>query len=77
MHGSKMTNFDKLSPTQLKTFEQIAINNDAGHPQQTLDSLVRRGLIERYEERHGTALVIYRYRVPINVHFAWCEWVSK
>jgi len=66
-----MTNFEKLTANQLSVFEQICINNDAGHNQQTLDALVRRGLIEMYEDDESEGLFsfkIKRYRVPILIH---------
>jgi hypothetical protein len=72
-----MTNFENLTKSQLSVFEQICINDDAAHNQRTLDSLVRRGLIEEYDERQDVIFVIKRYRVPIPVHMAWCEWASE
>jgi len=70
-----MTAFSKLSKTQLSVFEQICINNDAGHSQQTLRSLIRLGLIVEYHQRDGL-FAIKRYRVPILVHMEWCQWAS-
>lgn len=66
--------FDKLTSSQLVVFEQIAINNDSGHNQRTLDLLVRRGLIEEYHERQAVIFKIRRYRVPVGVHRAWCRY---
>ena len=76
-------NFHKLTRKQLDVFEQVAIGNDAAHNLRMLDSLVNKGLIERYEEKGfekvGGAFfpaVTYRYRVPIAIHAAWCAWCA-
>lgn len=72
-----MTDFDKLSDAQINVFEQIAIGNDAGHNQRTLDSLLKRGLIETYREPFIDYIgqtYITRYRVTTSAHIDWCAW---
>lgn len=68
--------FDSLSEQQLNVFEQIAINNDGGHSFVTIYSLLRLGFIESYLINDGP-YAFAKYRVPLNVHIQWCEWVSK
>ena len=75
-----MIRFDVLSKQQLAVFEQIAINNDGGHNSRTLESLIKRNLIESYEQKDTVFfgdLTVIRYRVPLNVHIEWCEWCDK
>lgn len=71
--------FTELTKRQLGVFEQIATNNDSGHPQKTLDSLERRGYISsEMEQLSGFPPVqIRRYYVPIPVHIEWCQWCAK
>jgi len=70
--------FRGLTPKQLAVFEQIACNNDKCHNRQTLKSLVKKGLIAESQERLSGRLLIYIYRycVPIPVHYDWCCWCS-
>lgn len=76
-----MIDFTKLTKRQLEVFEQIAVNNDAGHPTQTLKSLEGKGLIESEEQIVGSRgevqVKIKRYFVPAPVHIAWCEWCAS
>ena len=69
-------NFRGLTDKQSEVFEQIAINNDSGHNLRTLESLERKGLIERYAVNDG-AFTIFHYCVPIPIHAEWCEWCTK
>lgn len=76
---SDTVDFSGLSPKQLEVFEQIAINNDAGHNQRTLDSLVKKGLIEQYQDDfidHIGHTYINRYRIPISIHAQRCAWCA-
>jgi hypothetical protein len=69
---------DALTARQLDVLGCIAMNADGGHPQRTLDALVRKGLIEGYPEvlPGRFPVTITRYFVPIHVHIAYCTWAS-
>jgi hypothetical protein len=49
-----MTNFSKLTKNQRHVLGLIAMGEDGGHSDRTLDSLVKRGLIERQEQSFGS-----------------------
>lgn len=66
----------KLPKRQQDVLGHIAINEDGGHPQQTLKVLLAKGLIVEQEEKQP-GLVIKHYAVPVWVHIAWCEWCSQ
>lgn len=72
-----MKNFLNMTKTQLRVFEQIAINNDLGHNPRTVHSLHKRGYIESYRQpftdQLGTSYIT-RYKVPLSIHIDWCEW---
>lgn len=74
-----MYDFDALSAAQQRVAGNVAINLDLGHPPRVLARLVELGLIEPYEERQGghPPLTVTRYRMPLAVHLAWCEWCTK
>jgi hypothetical protein len=73
-----MTNFSKLTKNQRHVLGLIAMGEDGGHSDRTLDSLVKRGLIERQEQSFGDGLgSIYRYSMPLSVHMAWCAWCAE
>jgi hypothetical protein len=75
-NGSAMTkNFAGLTDKQAAVFEQIAVSNDAGHNPRTLESLERKGFIERYGVNDG-AFTIFHYFVPIPIHMEWCQWCT-
>lgn len=65
-----------LTFIQNAAFEQVAIGNDSGINSKTADALIKKGLIERHEEKRGV-LKIYRYQVPIPIHMEWCKWCSE
>lgn len=75
-----MTTFLNLPPKQSEVFEQIAIGNDAGHPQTIIVPLLRKGLIteiqEKTRDRFGE-FSIYRYEVPLPIHMEWCAWCAQ
>lgn len=61
-----------LSKKQREVFDQICIGNDSSHNSQTLNSLVKKGLIEKYGEVDGL-FTTYRYTFTnYGVHMAWC-----
>jgi hypothetical protein len=57
-----------LTKKQREVLDQICCDNDSCHPLSTLNSLIKKGLIERY-----TVKWIYHYRVSFAAHIAWCE----
>jgi hypothetical protein len=69
-----------LTGPQRRVLDQVAVNNDGGHPLRVLNTLVSLGLITRHEERDRVkngildyCFTTVRYAVPIPVHMAWCE----
>ncbi len=71
-----MKRFRNLTKAQEQVFEQIAINNDGGHNQRTLISLVKKGFIEPYQEEM-IGCTITRYMVPLPTHMEWCKWCDN
>lgn len=70
-----------LSRNQQNALSEIACNNRAGVgcARSTLQSLVRRGLIEPHTRllpggRYPVEVV--EYEVPTNVHIVWAEWCA-
>jgi hypothetical protein len=70
--------FTGLTGAQERVLGLIAMNEDGGHHPKVLAALVKRGLIEEYEETLGGGLPmrIKRYRMPLHVHIQWCQWCS-
>ena len=71
----------RLPKRQQDVLSLICINEDEGHHPATLQALLRRGLIEEYEDRLAgvtepvlLAVRVKHYRAPIAVHIAWCAW---
>jgi len=69
-------NFRNLPDAQAQVFEQIAVNNDAGHHPATVKALLKKGLIEQTGERQGL-LTVFRYHVPMPIHIEWCQWCAE
>lgn len=67
-----------LTEKQREVLGMIAMNQDGGHHPRTMEALMKRGLIEQYDEILGGRFPvrIKRYALPIYVHIAWCEWCS-
>ena len=64
----------KLSKKQREVFDQICIGNDKGHLRVTMQSLVRKGLVEMHLQRISAECSILRYEFAnYGVHMAWCE----
>jgi predicted transcriptional regulator len=64
----------KLSKKQREVFDQICIGNDRSHSLSTLQSLIRKGLVEKYQQRLDVTCSISRYEFAnLAVHIAWCE----
>jgi Fe2+ or Zn2+ uptake regulation protein len=64
----------KLTQKQQDALSLIAVDLPPVYSMQsTLNSLIKKGLIEKYETHDG-AYTFYHYRMPLSVHIAWCEW---
>ena len=75
-----MKRFKSLSKAQYYVFEQICVNNDAGHNKRTLKALEKKGLIKckiipRRDISVGFINVLRSY-VPLDIHQEWCQWCS-
>lgn len=71
-----MKTFRNLPKAQAAVFDQLCVQNDAGHNPATLKALMKKGLIVERREVHG-AFSISRYDVPTTVHMEWCQWCSE
>lgn len=72
--------FRACNERQQAVLGAIAMNQDGGHHPATLKTLVKRGLIERYTETRPSQfgmMHVYRHRMPLAIHIAWCEFCSK
>ena len=79
-HAELCAAIESLSEKQRRALGLIAIGRDECLNDRTVDSLVRRGLVERRSERIRSGqfmLTVMRYSVPVNVHLAWCGWCAK
>lgn len=70
-----------LSKIQVEVFERIAINEPHMASENTINALLRRGLIEPTEpkiiqSRFGD-IRVKQYLVPLPLHMQWCEWASE
>ena len=66
-----------LTPKQRAAFDSICIDQDGGHHPKTLQSLVKKGLVRKYEEQQGFC-TIFRYDVAnMKTHIAWCDVCSE
>lgn len=74
-----MFDFDALTPAQQRAAGNVAINLDSGESPRVLARLEQLGVIESYSENHGghPPLTVTRYRMPLAVHLAWCEWCTR
>ena len=67
----------KLSEKERHVLGCICINQDAGHAQRTLNSLMRKGWIVSYDEPFAgnppSTTKRYEPSCPA-AHMAWCEW---
>ena len=75
-----MKRFRNLSKAQYNVFEQICINNDAGHNERTLKALEKKGLIKckmlPLKDGGFPPVEILRSYVPLEIHQEWCQWCS-
>lgn len=65
-----------LTKRQKETFEQICIGNDKGVNFKIANTLIKKSLIERQEQKIMN-FSIYRYSVPIPIHMQWCSWCAE
>jgi hypothetical protein len=72
-------NLAKLTKTQLRAFESVAIKNDWSLSRRTAAILLKQGLIELYEEAlpGWPPLSVKRYRVPLTLHAEWCGFEGR
>lgn len=70
--------FDALSEPQRHALGCIAMGQDHGIAEGTLQALLRRMLIEEEHVplRSDPRIFVTRYYVPIPIHMAWCQWCS-
>ena len=63
---------------QRAIFERLCCGDDRGIGAATATSLIKRGIVEQYEEllRGRFPVRIKRYRVPLEVHAQWCAWCA-
>ena len=68
-----------LKPRQRDVLGCIAMNDDGGHHPRTLQVLEAKELIESYSDilPGRFSVKVTRYRVPIHVHLAYCQWASE
>ena len=75
--------FDKLSETQQECLGYYAfpgLSMPRMWPQNTLNSLVKKGLLIRHRRQHpspGIPVIVEDYEMPIAVHIAYCEWCGE
>jgi len=73
--------FARLTNNQRMCLSYYAVGGALSGPvlwdQRTLDSLVRRGMLERVDRKMGGGLTIHDYEMPIAAHIAWCEWCDE
>ena len=71
-----------MSRKAVETFEAIAVSMPFMAAPQTIDALLKRGLIEQVgtrevmRDRFGV-VTAPEYGVPLSVHYAWCKWCSE
>lgn len=70
-----------MTKPQIEAFERIAINEPPACRWDTLDALLKAGVIERGQgEMRRDAMGVYEipsFIVPLPVHHQWCEWASE
>jgi hypothetical protein len=70
-----------LTKAQRAAFEQIAINQVPQCKWDTIDALLKAGVVERGKgevrrDAMGTYEIPYFF-VPLPIHMQWCEWCSE
>ena len=65
--------FENLTKAQDELFGRIAIGDDTCVNDRTVQALIDKGLVERYDQVDGM-FTWHRYRVPVAVHVRWCAW---
>jgi hypothetical protein len=70
-----------MTKVQREAFERIAVNEHPGCKWNTIDVLLKAGVIERGKgEMRRDAMGVYeipRFHVPAWAHVQWCAWCSE
>ena len=70
-----------MTKAQIAAFEQIAINQPPQCKWETIDALLKAGVVERGpSERRRDAIGVYdipNFFVPLPIHMQWCQWASE
>lgn len=70
-----------MTKAQIAAFEQIAINQPPQCKWNTIDALMKAGMVERGKgETRRDAMGVYEipyFYVPLLIHMQWCEWCSE
>lgn len=71
----------RLTRAQREAFERVAIYQPPNCKWETIDALLRAGVIERGKgETRRDAMGVYEipyFFVPAPIHAQWCEWCSE
>jgi len=70
--------FDSLTGKQRDCMMWLMMGQDSFEHfnQRTVESLVKRGWIEKVQQRQGI-YIVYRYVMPVGIHVRWCDWCAK
>jgi hypothetical protein len=68
--------------SHVRAFEAVATGQRPSCHETTLEWLVNHGLVERLPGRlvghdHLGEIRVPEFRVPLEMHVAWCEWCAK
>lgn len=70
-----------MTKAQIAAFEAIAVNAPPCCHPETIDALLKKGVIERgddVEKQDGFGKYsLPQYFVPVAIHMQWCEWCSQ
>lgn len=70
-----------MTRAQVEAFERVAINQPPACRWDTIDALLKAGVIERGPgETRRDAIGVYEipsFYVPTHIHVQWCEWASE
>lgn len=69
---------DDLTGEDRDVLNQIAIGQDAGHPDTVLTALAELGLIVGHEQTlpGWPPVQVVRWEMPIGVHIQWAQWCA-
>lgn len=70
-----------LTKAQREAFERIAVNQPPACKWDTIDALLKAGVIERGpDEMRRDAMGVFNlpsFYVPLPIHAQWCEWCAE